>query len=177
LGVFGTTGFEQPNQAAICLAQLEVIRDQVAQRDRMVRLLSRLIGEVPGVTPLPIPDYVNVYSAWMFGMSIDATRFSCTPAEFAAQLAEAGIPGAGLGEYYLMPEALTFLEENARRKTYPYSMPPASREYRYAGACPGARSFLQTWIRWSTFCEKYREQDCELAARIVGAVADRNRQG
>ena len=41
--------------AAICLAQLEIIHEQVAQRDRMVRLLSRLVGEIPGVTPLADP--------------------------------------------------------------------------------------------------------------------------
>ncbi|MFH1741452.1 MAG: DegT/DnrJ/EryC1/StrS family aminotransferase, partial [bacterium] len=53
--------------AAICLAQLETIREQIAHRDRMVRLLTQKIGEIPGITPLPIPDYVNVYSCWMFG--------------------------------------------------------------------------------------------------------------
>ncbi len=46
-------------------------------RDKMVRLLTDLIGEIPGVTPLPIPDYVGVYSCWMFGMSIDPTVFKC----------------------------------------------------------------------------------------------------
>jgi len=56
--------------AAICLAQLEIIRDQVAHIDRMARLLTELVAAIPGVTPLPIPDYMNVYSAWMFGMSI-----------------------------------------------------------------------------------------------------------
>lgn len=164
--------------AAISLAQLEIIRDQVARRDRMARLLSRLLAEIPGVTPLPIPDSVNVYSCWMFGFSIDPTAFACPPAEFAAHLAEAGIPGAGLGKYYLMPAACTFLDENARNKVYPYSTPPASREYRYgADTCPTAKRFLETWVRWSTFCAKYTEEDCHLAARIVRNVAEKNRKG
>jgi hypothetical protein len=30
-------------------------------------------------------------------------------------------------------------------------------------------------VRWSTFCEKYEPEHCELAAAIVRAVADRNR--
>ncbi|MBN1346568.1 MAG: DegT/DnrJ/EryC1/StrS family aminotransferase [Phycisphaerae bacterium] len=168
--------YRMPNcTAAICLAQLEIIREQVAHRDRMVRLLSELIGRVPGVTPVPIPDYVNVYSCWMFGMNIDPAAFRCTTDEFAQQLADAGVPGAGTGRYYLMPAACTFLEASARNKVYPYSMPPASREYHYAEACPAAREFLETWIRWSTFCEKYRGEDCELAAEIVGGVAERNR--
>jgi len=162
--------------AAICLAQLEIIREQVAHRDRMVRLLSDLIGQIPGVTPLGIPDEVNVYSCWMFGLSLEPSAFRCSAERFAEQLVEAGIPGAGVGKYYLMPAACTFLDENARGGVYPYSMPPASREYRYgAGVCPNAEAFLGTWIRWSTFCEKYQPEHCELAARIVRDVAERNR--
>ena len=163
--------------AAICLGQLETIREQVAHRDKMVRLLTSLIAEIPGVTPLPIPDYVNVYSCWMFGMSIDPSAFRCSAEGFARQLAQAGIPGAGQGKYYLMPAACTFLEENARGRKYPYSMPPASREFRYsADTCPTARAYLENWIRWSTFCEKYQPEHCELAAAIVREVADRNRR-
>jgi dTDP-4-amino-4,6-dideoxygalactose transaminase len=163
--------------AAICLAQLEIIRDQVAHIDSMVRLLTALVAEIPDVTPLPIPDYMNVYSAWMFGMSVDPDAFTCSAEEFAQQLAEAGIPGAGQGKYYLMPAACTFLDENARKKKYPYSMPPASREYSYsADTCPNARDFLENWIRWSTFCEKYQPEHCELAAKIIRKVAEQNRK-
>ena len=162
--------------AAVSLAQLELIKDQVARRDQMIRLLSQKLGEIPGITPLPIPDYQNVYSCWMVGVNLDPKAFRCSTEEFAEQLAEAGIPGAGIGKYYLMPEALTFLQKNARQKIYPYSMPPASREYRYdERTCPTAHAFLETWIRWSTFCERYTEDDCELAADIFRDVADQNR--
>jgi perosamine synthetase len=162
--------------AAICLAQLEIIREQVLQRDRMVRLLSSLVDEIAGVTALPIPAYQDVYSCWMFGISLDPRAFRCPTSEFAAQLVAEGIPGAGMGEYYLMPAALPFLQENAERGVYPYSLPPASRSYEYsADTCPTARDFLKGFIRWSTFCEKYRPEHCELAAAIIGRVADRNR--
>ncbi len=160
--------------AAICLGQLEIIREQVAHRDRMARLLTRLLSDISGVTPLPIPEWVNVYSCWMFGLSLEPGAFRCTPAEFAQHLCDAGIPGAGLGEYYLLPAACTFLDEHARRGVTPYSLPPASREYRYsADSCPTARDFLKTFIRWSTFCEKYQPEHCELAAEIVREVAGR----
>ncbi|MCD4823951.1 MAG: DegT/DnrJ/EryC1/StrS family aminotransferase [Phycisphaerae bacterium] len=162
--------------AATCLGQLEIIRDQVRHRDKMIRLLSDLVGRIPGVKPLEIPDYMGVYSAWMFGMSIDLEAFKCTTDEFAQQLADEGIPGVGTGRYYLMPPACTFLEENARKKAYPYSTPPASREYHYADICPTATAFLENWIRWATFCEKYTEEHCELAAKIVREVAERNRK-
>jgi dTDP-4-amino-4,6-dideoxygalactose transaminase len=161
--------------AAICLAQLEIIREQVAHRNEMVRLLSRLVAEIPGLTPLPVPDYQEVYSCWMFAFTMDPGAFRCTNDEFAQQLEEV-IPCVGTGRYYLMPAACTFLDEYARRGVYPYSIPPASRTYRYgAGSCPNARDFLDRMIRWSTFCEKYTPQDCELAAETLRRVADRNR--
>lgn len=142
----------------------------------MARLLSKLIAEIPGIIPLPIPDWVTVYSCWMFGFTLEPGAFACTTAEFANQLAQEGIPGAGMGEYYLLPAACTFLEEKARRGVYPYSSPPASRSYTYsADTCPKARDFLRSFIRWSTFCEKYEPEHCELAAQIVRRVAERNR--
>ncbi len=163
--------------AAICLAQLEIVHDHVARRDKMIRLLSKLIGEIPGVTPLPIPDYATVYSPWMFSMSIDPDQFRCTADEFGAQLAAGGIPGASTARYYYPPLGSAFLQKNAKAKKYPYSMPPASREYQYgADTCPQAWKFLQTWIRWATFCEKYTERHCQLAKEIVSAVAEKNRK-
>lgn len=163
--------------AAVCLAQLEIVREQVARRDKMFRLLSEMIAQIPGITPLPIPEYMDVYSAWMFSMSIDPEAFRCTADEFADQLAKAGVPGAGTARYYLMPVALTFLNDSASKCIYPYSMPPASRKYSYdTNTCPNAWKFLQTWIRWATFCDKYTEEHCKLAAQLVQRVADKNRK-
>jgi dTDP-4-amino-4,6-dideoxygalactose transaminase len=162
--------------AAITLAQLEIIHEQVAHRDQMIRRLYRLLAEISGITPLPIPPYVDVYSPWMAGFSIDPQAFRCTADQFGQQVAAAGIPGASTARYYLMPAACTFLQEKASRKVYPYSLPPASREYRYGGdVCPTAQRFLETFIRWATFCEKYQPEHCELAADIVRGVAQANR--
>ena len=56
-------------------------------------------------------------------------------------------------------------------------MPPASREYHYGTEnYPQAWKFLQTWIRWATFCEKYTEDHCHLAKRIVSEVAEKYRK-
>ena len=162
--------------AAITLAQLETVRENVATRDAMARLLASLLNRIPGIAALPIPAYQEVYSCWMFGITVAPEQFTCSVAEFARQLAEAGIPGAGLGAYYLMPEACTFLDAYATAKRFPFSQPPASREYRYGPQnTPTAAAFLQRFIRWSTFCEKYTAEHCHLAAQIVRAVADANR--
>ncbi len=163
--------------AAICLAQLEIIEEQVAHRDRMIRLLTGLLAEIPGITPLAIPDWQDVYSCWMTGFSLDPAQFRVDAEAFAAQCAAAGLTGAGTGKYYLMPAACTFLQANAAAQVYPYSQPPASRRYHYAAeSCPTAWAFLQHWVRWTTFCEKYQPEHCELAARIVRQVAAANRR-
>jgi dTDP-4-amino-4,6-dideoxygalactose transaminase len=163
--------------AAITLGQLEIARENVAHRDKMIRLQTDHMARVPGIIPLPIPDYQEVYSCWMVGISLAQGAFKCGAEEFGDQLAAEGLTGAGISYYYLMPEALTFLNENARAGKYPYSKPPASRDYRYDDTtCPTAHAFLQGFIRWSTFCEKYEPEHCELAAEIVRVVADRNRR-
>lgn len=162
--------------AAISLAQLEILPSQIIRRDLMIRHLSALLSEIPGIHPLPIPDYQLMYSCWMAGFSIDPVLFRIDADSFAEELAAAGIPGIGTGKYYLMPEALTFLQERASNQTYPYALPPASRRYQYsAESCPTARDFLKTFIRWSTFCEKYEPEDCEHVSALVQAVAERNR--
>jgi dTDP-4-amino-4,6-dideoxygalactose transaminase len=162
--------------AAISLAQLETIHENVGRRDKMARLLTKMLADIPGVTPLPIPDYVDVYSCWMIGFSIEPRVFKCAPDEFAAQCAREGIPGAGLAQYYLMPEALKFLQNQADRQIYPFSRPPAVRAYHYGPeTCPAAHAFLKNFIRWCTFSEKYEEAHCQIAADIVRRVAARNR--
>ena len=163
--------------AAISLAQLEVIRPQVEHRDRMVRLLSALLDEIPGVSALPIPPETEVYSCWMAGFTIDPEQFRCSTEEFGARVAAAGIPGAGQARYYLLPAALPYLTEAAEKRSYPYSQPPASRTYRYDGStCPNAQALLERFVRWSSFCEKYEPRHCEQAAEIVRRVAEECRR-
>ena len=142
----------------------------------MIREITRLLSEIPGITPLPIPDYQDVYSCWMAGFSLDASAFRCDAESFSDQLSRKGVPGIGIGKYYLMPEGLTFLQEQAEREIYPFSTPPASRCHRYdATTCPTAHAFLESFIRWTSFCEKYEPGHCELVADIVRNVADANR--
>jgi dTDP-4-amino-4,6-dideoxygalactose transaminase len=160
--------------AAICLAQLEIAHEIVEHRDNMARLLTNLLADIPGITPHPIPDYMDLYSCWMMSFSIDPAAFLCSPDEFAEQCSAQGLTGAGMGRYYLMPEALPFLSRNAESGLYPYSRPPASRAYRYgAASCPNAQQYLERWIRWVSFCERYRPEHCERAAEIVRSVAAR----
>ena len=119
---------------------------------------------------------METYSCWMTGFSIDPNAFRCDAESFAQQVADAGLTGAGLGKYYLMPAALPFLTDKAEKHRFPFSKPPASRTYTYgANTCSNARNFLDNFIRWTTFCEKYQPEHCDLVAQIVATVADQNR--
>ena len=162
--------------AAITLAQLEIAPAQVAHRDRMARLLYRLLGEIPGIVPEPVPEEVDVLSPWMVAFSLAPGAFRCPADAFAERCAAEGIPGIGTARYYLLPEALPFLGAAAEAGRYPFSRPPASRAHRYGPeTCPEARAYLDRWIRWSTFCEKYQPEHCEQAAAIVRRVAEASR--
>jgi perosamine synthetase len=164
--------------AALTLAQLEIADENVVQRDRMIRLLNRNLAKIPGITPLTIPAYQEVYSCWMAGFCIDLRQFNCTADEFAKDMVDAGIAGAGTGRYYLMPAALPVLESAAKEQRYPFSQPPASRRLTYsADTCPNAKAFLEGFIRWSTFNDRYQPEHCDLVAEIVRDIAERNRIG
>lgn len=161
--------------AAINLAQFEILPENVRIRNKVIRLITEKLNTIPGIVCEEIPDYQEVWSCWMAGFKIDKRMFDCSADVFGSECAKEGITGAGTGRYYLMPEALTYLMDKAEKKIYPYSLPPASREYVYgAQTCPNAAEYLDAWIRWSTICEKYTEKDCETVYRIVKEVAERH---
>ncbi len=163
--------------AAVTLAQLEVVDENIAQRDRMIRLIATLLEDIPGIVPVLVPDYQDVYSCWMAGFSMAEGRFDCSAEVFAAECAKMGLTGAGTAGYYNMPEALVFLQEAAKHQTYPFSLPPASRKYRYgADTCPNAKTFLDSFVRWCTFSERYTEAHCHMLAHMVRTVADQHRR-
>ncbi|MBE3119946.1 MAG: DegT/DnrJ/EryC1/StrS family aminotransferase [Candidatus Atribacteria bacterium] len=161
--------------AAICLAQLEIIRSQVINRDLMIRTIYDQIAKIPGIKPLPLPDYMETYSCWMAGFSLEDGAFKCTAEEFAHQMDEKGITGTGLGKYYLMPEGAAFLQYQAENQIYPFSIPPASRRYTYsADQCPNAAGLLDHFVRW-IISERYEPHHCDRIAEVVRQIAEQNR--
>lgn len=153
--------------AAISLGQLEIIKEQVNKRDRTARLLTERLAGIKGIIPYKIPDYCTKYSCWMYGFSVEPGALRCTPEEFAEQLKELGLPNVGLGKYYLMPESISFLKEYVKNNIYPFSVPPASRQYKYdADSTPDAKRFLETFIRWF-WTEKYEKEHIDFIYDII----------
>lgn len=162
--------------AAVTLAQIEEAPARIAARDRAARRILGGLAAIPGIVPLHVPDYVNVFSCWMMGFSIEPAAFRCTADEFGRQVNEAGLSGASTARYYLMPAALPFLTERAARRGWPFDAATGSRPHRYdADTTPNAARFLEHFIRWISFCEKYTDEHADMAVEIVRQVAERNR--
>ncbi len=162
--------------AAICLAQLEIIRDQVVQRDQMMRWIYQELATIPGITPPRIPAYQEVFSCWMAGFNLEPEAFRCDAETFAREMHDLGILGAGQARYYLMPASAVFLQQQAASQTYPFSLPPASRAYTYrAEDYPNANAVLDVFIRWIV-SDRYTPTHCQLIVDIVRTVADRHRR-
>ena len=162
--------------AATCLANWEILPRQVAHRMAMANLLDSLIAEIPGVRVYQIPeDRTPTY--WIYGFNLDPEQFTCTPAELAEQLKEAGIASCGLALYYILPLGVPFLAENVESGVFPFSTPPASRKIDYTAEriCPNSIAFMKTFIRWF-WTEKYTQDHIEHIARIIRDVCARNRR-
>ncbi len=89
-------------------------------------------------------------------------------------MAWAGIPGIGHGA--LLPHARRLHIPGGERPRWTVPLLPTHRLPRVPlDSCPTAKGFLEHFIRWSTFCEKYQPEHCELAAELVREIAERNR--
>jgi perosamine synthetase len=155
--------------AATCLANLEILAPQVANRRAMAKRLDDQIAMIPGITPYAVPAG-RTHTYWMYGFSIDPSSLRCSVDEFAAELKDAGIPGVGTGKYYLMPGALPFLTEKAESGIYPFSLVPDDYRHTYcAEATPNAKQFLDTWVRWS-WTEKYTADHIDYIAGLIREV-------
>lgn len=161
--------------AATVLANWEIIRRQVEQRQKMASLLNGLISDIQGLTIYRVPDN-RTHSYWMYGFTIDPDAYACSVAELAARLTEAGF-ACGMGKYYVLPAAVPFLQEHADQGDYPFNLSAASRgiNYNYNAdeICPHAVRFMNNWIR-TFWTEKYKEEDIFLISHIIHEVCNSN---
>jgi dTDP-4-amino-4,6-dideoxygalactose transaminase len=179
---FGRTHFDKglalrmPNcTAATCLGQLEIIKEQVRNRDKTARLFTTRLGKLPGIVPLHIPDSCTLFSCWMYGFTVIPEKFKCSPSELAEKVREKGLGNIGMGKYYLMTDAIAFLKKNVRNKVYPYSLPGCPGEDIYNGEkqTPNAKKFLDTFIRWS-WTEKYTEKHVDIMYNMIKQTVEEN---
>jgi dTDP-4-amino-4,6-dideoxygalactose transaminase len=79
-------------QAAVLLAQLERLPEQIRLRTRNAEALRRELADVPGLRFQEVPPQVNTHSYYLLLGRIDAQKFGMTRDEFHRALTEQGIP-------------------------------------------------------------------------------------
>lgn len=164
-------------RAAECLAQIEILPVQVARRRYLGAKLNKLLSEIEGIRPCPIPaDGDAVY--WIFPFIVETEALSVDLDTFAAALNAEGL-AASSGRYYLIPDSHDLL--NDLRHTYSIGDRPGGNRDTYfdrkysAGMTPKAKWYVDHMLRW-TFTEKYSDTDVEDIATIISKVANRYRR-
>ncbi len=79
-------------QAAVLIAQLERLPEQIRLRTRNARLLQELLNEVPGLRFQDIPAEVTANSYYLLLGRMNAARFGMTRDEFHRAMTAAGVP-------------------------------------------------------------------------------------
>jgi len=79
-------------QAAVLIAQLERLPEQICLRERNERLLKQELAGVEGIRFQEVPPEASVHSHYLLPGRIDAKKFGMTRDEFHRALTAAGIP-------------------------------------------------------------------------------------
>lgn len=161
----------------LAMAQLEALPELVARRRELGWQLSRLIREIEGVTPSPVPERGDaIYWIYPFLLEVEAMRVGL--AELGKAMAAEGLPGIGSGRYYLVPDSHDLL--NDLRHTYDSGVSPGGRPDQYFGRrysaadTPNAKWYVDHMLRFP-FTEKYDRGDVEDIARIIRKVVEHYR--
>ena len=79
-------------QAAVLVAQLERLPQQIELRRRNEELLRSLVADLGGLVFQEVPPQVTAHSHYLLLGRIDAAKFGCTRDEFQRALTAQGIP-------------------------------------------------------------------------------------
>jgi len=158
----------------LAMAQLEALPHLVARRRGLGARLSRLLAEIDGVTPSPVPERGDaVYWIYPFLVEVEAMRVGLD--DLGRAMAAEGLSGIGSGRYYLVPDSHDLL--NDLRHTYADGAMPGGASDSYFGRTysaadtPNAKWYVDHMLRFP-FTEKYSDRDLEDMARIVRKVVE-----
>ncbi len=79
-------------QAALLIAQLERLPEQTARRQKNGAYLSSRLREIPGISPLAVPDYATGHAWHIYVLRFDAAKFGASREAFVRALAAEGVP-------------------------------------------------------------------------------------
>jgi dTDP-4-amino-4,6-dideoxygalactose transaminase len=100
-------------QAAVILAQLGRYEGMLARRQAAARFLRERLGQIEGIRPLELPDYVTASSCHMFILRYDSRAFDGLPkAELIKALNAEGVRPAHGGYFIPVNRQPVLLEKN-----------------------------------------------------------------
>ena len=158
-------------RAAVGIAQLRWIEEQIARRVESAALLDRELEAIEGVLPRHVPEHCS-HVFWLYDFRVEPEQFS-VPVERLAEAINAELAGlnCGMGRYYLMPESITILHRNGPAHSSP-AAEVARERYDYGPQMtPHAADHLRRMIRWP-FTDRYREDDIADIGRGIRKVLE-----
>jgi len=174
-------------RAALALAELEVLPQQIARRKAVTKRLTELLSRIDGIIPCPVPENSEaVY--WIYPFIVEIEKFAAGLHEFADAIGAEGLnPKAVKGCYrspapwpfYAVCDSFDFL--NDLRFTYTAGAQPGgpsdtylSREYSVA-MTPNAKWYVDHMLSW-LFTHKYSDRDIADIAEMIRKAADAYRR-
>jgi len=159
-------------QGAVALAQLKKLEDVVSARRSAAVAFTRMIQDIPHVSPPVISSDVN-HSFWMYPLQVDVDALGVSIDEFGKRLEETGVPAIPgyTGKPVYMFDLLRLKKVYADTGC-PFECPLYGKEIEYKeGLCPRAESALKRMlvIPWN---ERYTEENITDIADAVREAVD-----
>jgi len=159
-------------QGAVALAQLDRAQAIVESRNRLGTRLTRLLSEVPGVSPQAVPEGRR-HAFFLYLFKLDLAGLRCAADEFSEALNAEGVPNKAHLVTGGRPVYLYDIFQNRSAfpgTTFPFTRPDGSGRVYRKGDCPVAEDAFDTWITMNLY-EHYTETDVEEIAHGIGKVA------
>jgi len=135
-------------QATLLMTQMERLEAQAKRRDENAAYLTKLLGEIPGITPAALEEGCT-RSAWhLYMFRYDAGQFAGLPRErFLKALAAEGVPcSSGYGPLNKQPFLETVLQGRGYQRLYGAER---LRRWREQNVCPANDRLCQEAV-WFT---------------------------
>lgn len=137
-------------QGAILLAQLKRVEAQNSARHRNALYLNRRLSQIPGISPLAIPDYATRHSHHLYIFRFREEAFGVSRPVFLAALEKEGIPCAG-GYGHPLYKNPMFINQDFNARGCPFTCGHYGHTVEYASfeaLCPNAERACQeaVWL-------------------------------
>lgn len=87
-------------QAALLHAQMDRLDELAARREQVARRLTALLGDVPGIEPLPYGPHTTAHAYHLYVIRYDETVYGVPRATYCKAIQAEGVP---LSEGYVLP--------------------------------------------------------------------------